>query len=117
MFCTCVCAYTTSTTTTCHTPPLHLPSLLLRDAATSQGVGAADESSAEPEPPRDQGFTRPKALILLPMRNSAYRVVRRLTALAQRETRADSVQARQGVEGGAGCAGSSSCSPICSKDA
>jgi hypothetical protein len=42
--------------------------------------------------PRDQGFTRPKALILLPMRNMAFAVVRRLVALAQKETRADSVQ-------------------------
>jgi U3 small nucleolar RNA-associated protein 25 len=44
--------------------------------------------------PRDQGFTRPKALILLPMRNMAFAVVRRLVALAQKETRADSVQVR-----------------------
>jgi hypothetical protein len=42
--------------------------------------------------PRDQGFTRPKALILLPMRHMAFAVVRRLVALAQKETRADSVQ-------------------------
>lgn len=42
--------------------------------------------------PRDQGFTRPKVLLLLPMRNMAYQVVKRLVALAQRETRADSVQ-------------------------
>jgi hypothetical protein len=48
----------------------------------------ADVSSV----PRDQGFTRPKALILLPMRNMAFAVVRRLVALAQKETRADSVQ-------------------------
>ncbi len=39
-----------------------------------------------------QGFTRPKVLILLPMRNVAFNVVRRLVALAQRGTRADSVQ-------------------------
>jgi hypothetical protein len=44
--------------------------------------------------PRDQGFTRPKVLLLLPMRNMAYQVVKRLVALAQRETRADSVQVR-----------------------
>lgn len=42
--------------------------------------------------PRDQGFTRPKVLLLLPMRNAAYQVVKRLVALAQKETRADSVQ-------------------------
>jgi hypothetical protein len=48
----------------------------------------ADVSSV----PRDQGFTRPKALILLPMRNMAFAVVRRLVALAQKDTRADSVQ-------------------------
>lgn len=42
--------------------------------------------------PRDQGFTRPKVLLLLPMRNMAFQVVKRLVALAQKETRADSVQ-------------------------
>jgi hypothetical protein len=35
---------------------------------------------------------RAKVLLLLPMRNVAYAVVRRLVALAQKETRADSVQ-------------------------
>ncbi|KAK9823260.1 hypothetical protein WJX72_001434 [[Myrmecia] bisecta] len=44
---------------------------------------------------RDQGFTRPKVLLLLPMRNSALRVVSRLVQLAQKETRADSVQNKQ----------------------
>ena len=44
--------------------------------------------------PRDQGFTRPKVLLLLPLRNTAFYVVQRLVALAQKETRADSVQVR-----------------------
>jgi hypothetical protein len=47
--------------------------------------------------PRDQGFTRPKALLLLPLRSMAFRWVTRLVGLAQRETRADSVQVRLGV--------------------
>jgi hypothetical protein len=34
------------------------------------------------EVPRDQGFTRPKALLLLPMRSSAHKVVSRLVQLA-----------------------------------
>lgn len=34
------------------------------------------------EVPRDQGFTRPKALLLLPIRSSAHKVVSRLVQLA-----------------------------------
>ncbi|GIL79277.1 hypothetical protein Vretimale_16454 [Volvox reticuliferus] len=45
--------------------------------------------------PRDQGFTRPKVLVLLPQRNCAFRAVRRLVALAVRETRSDSVQGKE----------------------
>eukprot|EP00887_Chlorella_sp_A99_P004809 scaffold4.g4809.t1 len=56
-------------------------------AAAAAGAPLAD-------PPRDQGFTRPKALILLPMRNSAQRVVQRLAELAVKETRTDSVQGK-----------------------
>lgn len=49
-----------------------------------------------PEPrPRDQGFARTKALILLPMRNAAASCVLRLCSMAQRETRADSIQNKQ----------------------
>eukprot|EP00879_Flechtneria_rotunda_P022341 GHRR01023572.1.p1 GENE.GHRR01023572.1~~GHRR01023572.1.p1 ORF type:complete len:348 (+),score=146.78 GHRR01023572.1:747-1790(+) len=53
-------------------------------------IKAADPGDVAPVP-RDQGFTRAKALILLPMRNMAFNLVRRLVALAQKETRADSV--------------------------
>ncbi|WIA34691.1 hypothetical protein OEZ86_013004 [Tetradesmus obliquus] len=60
------------------------------DKLKAQGPGG-DVSGV----PRDQGFTRPKALILLPMRNMAYDLVRRLAALAQKETRADSVQGKE----------------------
>jgi U3 small nucleolar RNA-associated protein 25 len=45
--------------------------------------------------PRDQGFSRPKVLLLLPTRALAFRVVRRLVSLAQRETRADSVTGKE----------------------
>ena len=31
---------------------------------------------------RDQGFTRPKVLILVPFRNSAYKIIQNLIALA-----------------------------------
>jgi U3 small nucleolar RNA-associated protein 25 len=45
--------------------------------------------------PRDQGFSRAKVLLLLPTRALAFRVVRRLVSLAQRETRADSVTGKE----------------------
>ncbi|DBA68662.1 TPA: hypothetical protein ACH3X2_013458 [Trebouxia sp. C0005] len=47
------------------------------------------------EAPRDQGFTRPKVLILLPMRNMALKVILRLLQFTQKETRADSIQGKQ----------------------
>jgi U3 small nucleolar RNA-associated protein 25 len=59
-----------------------------------QSEAEADAGAgADAAPPRDQGFTRAKVLLLLPQRNLAFRAVRRLVALAQKETRADSVQA------------------------
>ena len=48
-----------------------------------------------PSPPPLQGFTRPKVLILLPQRNLAFKLVRRLVALAMRETRGDTVQGKE----------------------
>ena len=42
-----------------------------------------------------QGFTRPKVLLLLPQRNFAFKLIRRLVALAMHETRADSVQGKE----------------------
>ena len=42
-----------------------------------------------------QGYTRPKVLIMLPTRNLAFKLVRRLVALAMRETRGDTVQGKE----------------------
>ncbi|KAL3145860.1 hypothetical protein ABBQ38_015229 [Trebouxia sp. C0009 RCD-2024] len=55
------------------------------------------QAKADPdsEAPRDQGFTRPKVLILLPMRNMALKCILRLLQLTQKETRADSIQGKQ----------------------
>ncbi|KAJ1922445.1 rRNA-binding ribosome biosynthesis protein utp25 [Tieghemiomyces parasiticus] len=53
-------------------------SLAIRQARTA-GPGA------EAPDYRDQGFTRPKVLIILPFRNSAFEVVRLLTALAGKD--------------------------------
>lgn len=62
----------------------------------ARAADAIKRNNDAPEPrPRDQGFARTKALLLLPMRNVAASVVLRLAALAQRETRADSIQHKQ----------------------
>jgi U3 small nucleolar RNA-associated protein 25 len=68
--------------------------LIKRNNERLKSGGSAAGEEGEGPPPRDQGFTRPKVLLLLPMRNLAFRAVRRLVALAQKETRADSVQVR-----------------------
>ncbi|DBA80702.1 TPA: hypothetical protein ACH3X1_007943 [Trebouxia sp. C0004] len=54
------------------------------------------QAKADPdfEAPRDQGFTRPKVLILLPMRNMALKTILRLLQFTQKETRADSIQGK-----------------------
>lgn len=74
--------------------PLSLPScgFSAPPPALPARVFVSPAGAAPGAVPRDQGFTRPKVLLLLPMRNAAYQVVKRLVALAQKETRADSVQ-------------------------
>ncbi|KAG2500344.1 hypothetical protein HYH03_001919 [Edaphochlamys debaryana] len=63
------------------------------DKAAAAGGGGGVEAAEGT--PRDQGFTRAKVLILLPQRNFAFKAVRRLVALALRETRVDSVQGKE----------------------
>jgi len=83
-----------------HTHPFFSPTLLFFSPLPPPLPGPVGSVG---DVPRDQGFTRPKVLLLLPMRNSAYQVVKRLVALAQRETRADSVQVNLNGGGGAVC--------------
>lgn len=62
---------------------------VLRHYSDAVKSGTVRPGTAEPEP-RDQGFTRPKALILVPTRNAAYEVVEqmiRLSGSAQQENR------------------------------
>jgi len=60
---------------------------------------AARESAASVDDiPRDQGFVRPRALVLAPMRNAAHAVVARLMQLAQKETRGDTYQGKARLE-------------------
>eukprot|EP00181_Compsopogon_caeruleus_P001195 CAMPEP_0184686480 /NCGR_PEP_ID=MMETSP0312-20130426/22655_1 /TAXON_ID=31354 /ORGANISM="Compsopogon coeruleus, Strain SAG 36.94" /LENGTH=736 /DNA_ID=CAMNT_0027141619 /DNA_START=183 /DNA_END=2393 /DNA_ORIENTATION=- len=45
-------------------------------------AASAENPENQEDPPRDQGFTRPRALILLPMRNLAFETISDLVALA-----------------------------------
>lgn len=56
----------------------------------------ASRSSGDTEKsPRDQGFTRPKVLLLTPFRNMAFQIVSRLLSFALKETRTDSIQRKE----------------------
>lgn len=55
------------------------------------------------ELPQDQGFTRPKVLLMLPMKNMAFWRVSRLLTLLQHETRADSIYVSGGGLSVGGC--------------
>lgn len=63
--------------------------------AIKSGIDAAKKGQPELESPRDQGFTRAKALILAPTRARAHAIVRRLWSLAQAETRSDCIQHKE----------------------
>ena len=83
-------------TTTQHSAQITDALLLHIVTHCAQAADLIKKNNDAPEPrPRDQGFARTKALLLLPMRNVAANVVLRLAALAQRETRADSIQHKQ----------------------
>ncbi|CAH2352883.1 U3 small nucleolar RNA-associated protein 25 [[Candida] railenensis] len=59
----------------------------LKDKKTRKGKGEESEEEEEVEEPefRDQGFTRPKVLILLPTRESCYELVEQLIQLSGSE--------------------------------
>lgn len=54
---------------------------VLRHYSEAVKNGTVKPGAAEPEP-RDQGFTRPKALVLVPTRNAAYEVVEQMIQLS-----------------------------------
>ncbi|KAK9793740.1 hypothetical protein WJX73_006953 [Symbiochloris irregularis] len=64
-------------------------------ATIKRNNDAQKREDAPEEAPRDQGFTRPKVLILQPTRNLAQATVLRMCQLAVQETRKDSIQHKQ----------------------
>jgi len=66
------------------------------DNGSDKAAAGGDNDDDDPTTSiRDQGFARPKILLLLPMRNIAHRVISRLVDLAVTQTRTDSVQNKQ----------------------
>ena len=75
---------------------LHVLNHILKTSDFIRKNNKAMEENPQQEPPRDQGFTRPKVLFLVPLRHSALALINRMIELAPSVTknRQDSVTNR-----------------------